>query len=303
MGEAAVSREILHKEGFFPEESSGLFVGISEFEDDRFAPVRFAVDDAVDLAWVFSLQLGLVDPKRCVLALAGEPQKVVSRTRLESLLSAGAKRARPGLAKVYQLATELWTRFVPKNPSHFGDCAACPVEKVSWHEAVSFANVLSERAGLESCYVLSCTGTLGEVDFTCSQAVLKRGDCSGYRLPTEAEWEVAARAQTAGSPYPARYGKLEEIAWHGENSGGTTHSVGRKAANAWGLYDMLGNVWEWTGDPVGSLRVFRGGSWNDVARFIRAAYRLGYEPGARVDDLGFRFSLGRARSGMDRGAG
>lgn len=72
---AAVSWEILHQEGFYPEESSGLFVGISSFEDERFAPVRFAVDDAIDLAWVFVLELGLLDARRCVLALSGEPQK------------------------------------------------------------------------------------------------------------------------------------------------------------------------------------------------------------------------------------
>jgi len=81
--EAAISREILHQEGFYPEESSGLFVGISTFEDEPFAPVRFAVDDAVDLAWVFSLELGLLDAGRCVLALAGEPQKEISQQRLE----------------------------------------------------------------------------------------------------------------------------------------------------------------------------------------------------------------------------
>ncbi len=120
------------------------------------------------------------------------------------------------------------------------------------------------------------------------------------RLPMEAEWEYAARAGTTG----ARYGDLDAIAWHIGNSNETTHPVGRKQANAWGLYDMIGNVWEWCGDwygiyprsavtdPVGpgsgSDRVNRGGGWSSFAAHSRAARRSWDVPGYRRGSLGFR---------------
>jgi len=109
----------------------------------------------------------------------------------------------------------------------------------------------------------------------------------GGRLPTEREWEYAARAGTTG----ARYGPLDAVAWFNENSGGTTHPVGLKQANAFGLYDMLGNVFEWTADnydPAGQFKVIRGGSWSGSTRYVRASDRLRFEPSIRVDDLGFR---------------
>ena len=122
------------------------------------------------------------------------------------------------------------------------------------------------------------------------------------RLPTEAEWEYACRAGTTG----ARYGKLGEVAWYEDNSDGETHRVGTKAPNAWGLYDMLGNVWEWcqdwhgsypsgpvtdpTGPSAGSDRVDRGGSWGNGARNVRAAIRLYFLPGHRGGSVGFRLA-------------
>ncbi|MBM3903474.1 MAG: formylglycine-generating enzyme family protein [Verrucomicrobia bacterium] len=127
-----------------------------------------------------------------------------------------------------------------------------------------------------------------------------------YRLPTEAEWEYAARAGTTG----ARYGELDTIAWWYGNAGNQTHPVKQKAPNAWGLYDMLGNVWEWcsdwsgeyptgsvtdpTGPNSGSVRVIRGGSWSDGARDARSADRDGRVPGAR-GLLGFRPALSSVR--------
>jgi formylglycine-generating enzyme required for sulfatase activity len=177
-----------------------------------------------------------------------------------------------------------WQVVMGTNPSRFGGCADCPVETVSWFDAIVYVNALSVRDGLPRCYDGERLVDLG---------------CTGYRLPTEAEWEYAARAGTTGT----RYGDLDAIAWHSGNAGGRTHPVGQKQANAWGLHDMLGNVWEWvhdwyddyggdgtnpTGPAVGGLRVSRGGSSGAAMLNVRAARRFGYTPRTRGDALGFR---------------
>jgi len=151
-----------------------------------------------------------------------------------------------------------------KDPSHFKG-EQLPVENVNWNEARSYCQA------------------------------------AGMRLPTEAEWEYAARAGTSGS----RYGELDKIAWYDKNSGGRTHPVKEKLANKFGLYDMLGNVWEWVADfyadkysadaqrdPVGpasgQYRALRGGSWYDHARNARASYRFRYVPEIRSNHFGVR---------------
>ena len=126
----------------------------------------------------------------------------------------------------------------------------------------------------------------------------------GFRLPTEAEWEYACRSGTTAP----RYGPLEEVAWYLENSGFETHPVGLKAPSPWGLYDMLGNVWEWCADgegpaypfeaPIdpavytGPKRNIRGGSWDGAAYSVRAAFRNWSDPGCRDGRLGFRLARG-----------
>ena len=163
-----------------------------------------------------------------------------------------------------------------------------PVERVSWNDAINYCAKLTEKehqAGrLPSEYV--------------------------YRLPTEAEWEYAARAgSTARFSYgdDPGYTKLKDYAWYDSNSSSTTHPVGQKLANAWGLYDMAGNVWEWCldwygkypggnvtdprGPASGSPRVFRGGSWDSVAWHCRSAIRYGGDPGGRYGIFGFRVVL------------
>jgi formylglycine-generating enzyme required for sulfatase activity len=136
------------------------------------------------------------------------------------------------------------------------------------------------------------------------QKLNSRGDGYRYRLPTEAEWEYAARAGTTG-PYA---GDLEAMAWYDKNSGGTTHPVAKKQANAWGLYDMHGNAFEWTADfygdyssgavtdpttgpSKGSSRVYRGGCANCSARYCRSAYR--YSPPEESFNGGIGFRLVR----------
>jgi len=171
------------------------------------------------------------------------------------------------------------------NPSYFKGDLNRPVETVSWDEAVLYCQKLTERER-----------AAGRI--TAQQA---------YRLPTEAEWEYAARAGTTG----ARYGELDTIAWWNGNAGNQTHPVKQKAPNAWGLYDMLGNVWEWcsdwsgeyptgsvtdpTGPNSGSVRVIRGGSWDVGAGRARSAGRDRGVPGSRFSDLGFRPALSSVR--------
>ena len=170
-----------------------------------------------------------------------------------------------------------------KSRVHGSDSSRYPVEQVSWEDAVEFCKKLSD---------LPQEKAAGRV----------------YRLPTEAEWEYACRA---GSKTAYSFGEssksLGDYALYGENSNGQTHPVGEKKANAWGLYDMHGNVWEWcsdwdgdypkgaVSDPVGpregSFRVFRGGGWYYEAALCRSAYRLRIDPSSRSNSLGFRLAL------------
>jgi formylglycine-generating enzyme required for sulfatase activity len=167
-----------------------------------------------------------------------------------------------------------------------------PVEGVSWWDAVRFCNALSEREGLAPVYRIDGDGDghgpegFGHGD---SDGIVWDASADGYRLPTEAEWEHACRAGSSGP----RYGPLDEIAWYRGNSGERLHEVGGRRPNAWGLHDMLGNVWDWCWDVYdaevyGSYRVLRGGGWFDEHWSCRASARRRSHPTFRVDDVGFR---------------
>ncbi|MBO4508300.1 MAG: SUMF1/EgtB/PvdO family nonheme iron enzyme [Spirochaetaceae bacterium] len=179
------------------------------------------------------------------------------------------------------------------NPSYFsGDDK--PVEKVSWYDAIEYCNKLSEMKGLTPCY--SKNGNT----YTCDW------NASGYRLPTEAEWEYAARGGNKSRGYTySGSNDIENVAWYSDNSNKLTHAVKEKQPNELGIYDMSGNVWEWcwdwygsynnsaqrnpTGASSGSYRVLRGGSWDEGAFSCRVAVRLNYfSPGRAHSPLGFR---------------
>jgi sulfatase modifying factor 1 len=154
-----------------------------------------------------------------------------------------------------------------------------PVEGVSWWDAVRFCNDVSRSAGPAPAYHLREAD--GTADWDTS--------ADGFRLPTEAEWEHACRAGTTGP----RYGHLDDIAWYRGNSGERVHVVGGKQPNAWGLHDMLGNVWDWCWDVYdaevyGSYRVLRGGGWSDEHWSCRASVRRRSHPTYRIEDVGFR---------------
>ena len=177
-----------------------------------------------------------------------------------------------------------WKAVTGSNPSHFKNCGDhCPVEMVSWNDVQEFIKKLNQREG---------SGT--------------------YRLPTEAEWEYAARAGTTTAfangditvTYCSYDSNLDTVGWYCYNSSNTTHPVAQKDPNAWGLYDMHGIVWEWcqdwygnysssseinpTGPSGGSALVRRGGSWSSSARYCRSAFRGNYFPDDRYTNLGFR---------------
>jgi formylglycine-generating enzyme required for sulfatase activity len=168
----------------------------------------------------------------------------------------------------------LWTAAMGNNPSYF-KAPERPVEQVSWDDVQEFLKKMNARiSGL------------------------------GLKLPTEAQWEYACRAGTEGANYARSGETLADIAWFDENSGGETHPVALKRCNDWGLYDMLGNVWEWCADgkrgyaakpvtdpagPLGSAsRALRGGSWGSNARNARAARRRVLARGSRDLSIGFR---------------
>lgn len=203
------------------------------------------------------------------------------------------------------------------NPSFFTACGRdCPVEFVSWHDAAAACNALSTQYGYQACY--QCEDSGGERTCTSKPAGADIYDCLGFRLPTDAEWELAYRAATTTLLYRGDVDQSEcntcssvapnvdAIGWYCANSAQKTHPVAEKRPNAWGLFDMAGNVWEWCHDgyrnelgtspvtdpvigPAGATyQLARGGSWINTANALYAAQRYSLEAGYRNNGVGFR---------------
>ncbi len=182
----------------------------------------------------------------------------------------------------YEVTQAQWKAVMGSNPSYFSGCDNCPVETVSWNDVQEFVRKLNAQTG------------------------------KNYRLPTEAEWEYAARGgkQSKGYTYSGS-NDLGSVAWYSDNSGSKTHGVGGKQANELGIYDMSGNVWEWcsdwygnyssynetnpTGASSGNYRVLRGGGRYCDAGDCRTAGRVGVNPDFRIYYLGFRLVLPAVR--------
>ena len=187
----------------------------------------------------------------------------------------------PFLLSKYLVTQELYELITQQNPSA-SKGKNKPVECVSWLDSVKFCNLLSGKLGLTPYY---------KVDDELDDFIIDT-TANGYRLPSEAEWEYACKAGSAD----IRYGDTDKIAWYKLNANGHTHDIGSKEANNWGVYDMLGNVWEWCSDKYdetvyGTYRIFRGGGWNDEERGCLATNRRRSHPTAfKIDDLGFRLA-------------
>jgi formylglycine-generating enzyme required for sulfatase activity len=175
----------------------------------------------------------------------------------------------------YEVTQAQWNSVMGNNPSHFSGCDDCPVETVSWNDVQDFIRKLNAQTG------------------------------RNYRLPTEAEWEYAAKGgkKSKGFTYSGS-NDLNSVAWNSDNSGDKTHVVGSKQANELGVYDMTGNVWEWcfdwygtystyreidpTGASSGENRVLRGGCWFSNASFCRISNRIRDDEDGRYYNCGFR---------------
>ncbi len=213
-----------------------------------------------------------------------------------------------------------WHKLMGNRPGHFLECGDdCPVEMINGYEALAYANALSEKSGLAKCYdLIDCEGEVGGegpykslVGMSCELSGAMVDTCPGYRLPTEAEWEHAARAGSTSDVYSGDLifeeprtscggPNLDSIAWYYCTSTDSTHPVATKTPNNWQVFDMVGNVSEWIWDcytpGTCDRRTIKGCSTMSAAQYCTIDFRDGYFPDMRVlINVGFRL----ARSAID----
>ncbi len=287
---AAINKELYDDSGLYKqwEQASDKFLGdLSKKWDTRIQKRKLLNNDVMNdvnyshdpVTNSIGMKLVLIEPGEFMMGSphsdndASCDEKPEHRVRI----------TRPFYLGVFPVTQAEYERIMGTNPSRFRGDPKRPVENVSWHDTVEFCRRLSALPQ-------------------------EKGSGHMYRLPTEAEWEYACRAGTTTRYYFGDdNGALSEYAWFRENSKGQTHPVGQKKPNAWGLYDMYGNVSElcadWYGDdyygrspsknPIGpssgDCRVARGASWATWGRVPCSAFRcVGFVPDHRDDDAGFR---------------